>query len=191
MSVKIDLQKFRKAFGVWDDFHGTLPLYRMGTVEYDGEYVRLDNPSGSYNAWRTGISYTRVQYGTPMRGALDFRGKGYATDDTSIYFFFLEPAKGDYSNYQGFRHDGANYCVESRSGGIETQTNLTGQDWKVETEFRIHYRTDEARFYINGSLVVTHTTDLSSPPFEVHFGEPNGVARTVFLRYPPGIYLNP
>jgi hypothetical protein len=187
MSIKIDKKKWRTAMEMLE-FVSTLPIatYGVGTrFTYDGEYLMLDNPSGAYNAcgWTHGIRLDRLGY------ALYASAVGYAPDDTSIYWMFFEPRKGDYANFQGIRHDGTAYVVESRSGGVETETDISPQDFTVDTEFKIYHATGVFRVYVNGALVVEHTTNVSSPPFEVVFGEPNGVARTVFLRYPRGVTI--
>jgi len=199
VSIKIDRKEFRQVIPVYEPkvspyldvaraFALRFNLHVVGQREmsYDGEWVRLNQiVTGQYPVLaQTGHSVQR-------RTQLYARARGYATDDTSIHWFFLEPAKGVYGDYQGIRHDDTYHCVESRSGGVETQTNLTGQDWTVETEFAIAHWYDqtETRFYINGALVATHTTNISAQPYEILFGEPSGVARVIYMRYPYGITL--
>lgn len=197
MSINIDKKKLRKE--LFDELEGSksLPLwYTIGTgctITYDGEYLKVHNLAGQYSAIGTGFgspAYQATRDTYSLLVAAKIKAPG---GDTSIYFFFLEPRKGNYDNFQGFRHDGANHCFEFRDTGAEEQDNIAGQDWTTEHTFMIKHKKDGTlcQGYIDGALKAESTDALkiSDQPFCVYVAEPNGVARDVYLKYPPGIYM--
>lgn len=196
MSVDIDKKLLRKALEM-DELARSAPLVYIlaggSTVSYDGEYLSLVNAAGQFSVIATG-------YGSPAYEAgqdtfsLIVAAKILAVDnDTNIYFFFLEPRKAVYADFQGFHHDGTNHCFEFRNGGAEEQDNIAGQDWTVEHEFKILHKKDRTivRGYIDGVMKAECTDNafISAQPYSIHSSEPNGVARTVKLKLPPGIYF--
>jgi len=195
MSINIDKKKLRKEL----DFRELCKAYPLRfhitgatTVTYDGEYLIITSASATYDCIGTGFgspSYeaTRSTYYLSVMARIKAPG-----NDTSIYFFFLEPRKGVYADFQGFRHDGTYHCFEFRNGDAEEQDNIADQDWTTEHIFRIVHYKDQSlcQGYIDGALVAecTDNTKISAQPFSVYTIEPNGVARTVYLKYPPGIH---
>lgn len=174
---------FPQMFAYTNQAHITL-------VSYDGEWVIVVQPGTGtqmcVRSWHAGL----VCLGTSK---LTVAITAYANNDKSIYWFFYEPFKGDYSNYQGFETDAANYYAKSRKAGVQTQTDISPQNWTVETMFGIQYdesAVDGTYFYIDGALEASHGTNLSAPPFEAIFGESKAVARTFHIKYPPGIRHN-
>lgn len=195
MSINIDKKKLREALD-WFEFSKSLPLwYTIGTgctITYDGEFLKVVNVAGQYSAIGTGYGSPGYQ-ATRDAFSLLVAAKIKMNSDTSVYVFFLEPRKANYDNFQGFRHDGANHCFEFRKDGAEEQDNLAGQDWTTEHTFMIKHKKDGTlcQGYIDGALKAESTdpTKISDQPFSVYCCEPNGAARDMFLRYPPGIYM--
>jgi len=186
LAVRIERKKLRRA--ELFDLISALPLamYRIPELhDYDGEYLRLHNPPGEFHVcgWTFGIRLDRLNW------ELNVTAVGYAPDDTKIFWMFLEPRKGDYANFQGIRHTGYAYVVESRKGGVESETDIGPQDFTKDTEFRLSHRSGYFAAYINGALVAEHTTNISDQPYEAMFGEPDEVERVVYLRYPRGIAI--
>lgn len=160
------------------------------SYSYENGYLKQVSPVG-YPAFMTGHSLQRYP------SALQASASGYASD-TNMFVFWYEPHKGNWDNFQGFVHNAANYspgCV-SRASAVAT---YTAYSFDVTTEniysIRHEYDQSEIKFGFQDGLdetptwVVTHTTNVSAQPYEICFGEPNNVARTSYLRYPPGIYL--
>ena len=195
MSINVDKKKLREALD-WFEFSKSLPLwYTIGTgctITYDGEFLKVVNTTGQYSAIGTGYGSPAFQ-ATRDAYSLLVAAKIKMSSDTSVYVFFLEPRKANYDNFQGFRHDGANHCFEFRKDGAEEQDNIADQDWTTEHTFMIKHKKDGAlcQGYINGALKAESTdpTKISDQPFSVYCCEPNGVARDMYLRYPPGIYM--
>jgi len=44
--------------------------------------------------------------------------------------------------------------------GTQTLTTLAGQDWTVERTFKVVWAADSVKFYVDGVLVATHTTNV-------------------------------
>lgn len=274
MSINIDKEDFREAIDlieiaqalpIWYNLAGT------STFTYDGEYMIIANSVGAFSAIGTG-------HGSPSYAAthankyLVVRATVKAvTTDTSCYFFFLEPKKADYGEFQGFKTDAGagSHKMEFRSGGTEEEDAIAGQDWTADTVFTIRHRkgvfdhnsgvtaaiatgtavshglfddgagltptsviisaaetgpTDifssavgAATFtvnfggggnktfywiaeyettalcegYVGGVLKAScvDDADISAEPFNVYCCEPNGVARSMTLLYPPGIHI--
>ena len=196
MSINIEKKKLREALE-WLEFSKAIPLwYTLGTgctITYDGEYLKMVNVAGQYSAIGTGFgspAYQSTRDAFSLIVAAKIKAPG---GDTSIYFFFLEPRKGEYNFFQGFRHDGVNHCFEFRDDGAEEQDNIAGQDWTTEHTFMIKHKKDGTlcQGYIDGELKAESTDALkiSAQPFCLYCCEPNGVARTVYVKYPPGIYV--
>jgi len=196
MPINIDKKKFRKILlfedGAYSMLPVSLPSYQPTLFDwsYDGEWIKLwTKVGGYYPAIRTVVAY---QGGREGFGFLDVACAMKAPNDKGIYFFFYEPQKADFANYQGMdTADGTTYVCRSKSGAVETKTTLTGQNWTVERRFRIIHQKDRSKceFYIENALMVTHTTNISDQPFEVCCAEPNATIREVYMRYPRGIYI--
>jgi hypothetical protein len=182
MSINLDKKLMLKGLDFLE-IASSMPLYPTAQV-YDGEYLRHDNPAGSYDA----IGVHGIRVNGKADGAIHFAAVVKSTAPTDTFMFFYEPQKGTFSEYQGF---GYGYVARSRSGGVETSTSLTGQDWSVDHEFKIRHNTDQSavRFYIDDTQVAQHTTNISAQPYEVWCVEPNGVAASGYLKYPRGIYM--
>lgn len=196
MSINIDKKLLRKALEL-DELARSAPLVHIlqgaSTISYDGEYLSLVNTAGQFSVIGTGYGSPAYEAGQNTFSLIVAAKVLCVSSDADVYIFFLEPRKAVYNDYQGFRHDGVNHCFEFRNGGAEEQDNITGQDWTVEHEFKILHKKDRTvcRGYIDGALVAecTDITYISAQPFSIYAGEPNGVARTVKLKLPPGIYF--
>lgn len=194
MSINMDKKLLRKAwFGqnlseLSEGLMRTLPLARLGySPTYDGEWLINHNGAGGYYGFGTGVAYQGAGIG--VVGYLKASAKLKISVDSSVYMFFFEPRKADYANYQGIDcRDGTSHYCRSRNGGVQTLTAIDPQDWLVEHEFQITHYKDQNNiyFYIDGAEVAHHTTNISPQPFEILAGEPNGVARDVYLKYPYG-----
>lgn len=192
--VKKDLREAIDLRGIAQAFPLRYIIMGTSTITYDGEYLIINNVSGQYSAVGTGFGSpayeaTRSTYSlsvTAIVKAVD--------DDLNCYFFFLEPRKADYAEFQGFKTDAGagSHKFEFRSGGTEEEDPIAGQDWTVDTKFRIIHYKDQSlcQGYIDGALVAecTDPADISAQPFSIYAGEPNGVARVMHLKYPPGIH---
>jgi len=159
---------------------------------YDGEILHLKTTvTGKNSAYRTTAIHTLnlgvASWTLLLASALLSSPQGNTEDS---FPFFYEPANGDFVNYQGFRFQvGTHYCV-SNSGGVSTTTAITLDltTWKKLT--LIHW-TDRSQcnFYVDDSLIVSHTTNISAQPFEILCAEPGTTIMDWYVKYPPGIHL--
>lgn len=193
MSVNIDKEDLRKALDFFELAKG-LPLWfyiESGTIMYDGEWIVNTQTSG-YQAIGTGFgcpAYEATRTGYSITVAVNIK----MNDDTAVYVFFLEPKKGDFTEFQGFWNpSGNNHKFESNKPGGGAETAIAGQDWTTEHTFTInHTKNTAVRGYINGVLKAEHTNaaDISLQPFSIYCCEPNNSNRIMYLKYPPGIQL--
>lgn len=195
MSINIDVKKWMKAFfsepTLEKGFFRSLPIYgSWAAMSYDGEWIKISGTVGTH--------YVIVTCGTheanPSTQYPNLALYGCAickvTTDSDIYIFFFEPQIGSYSEYQGIDcRVGTTHYVRSRNSNVETATNIDPQDWTVERRFAIYHRHNETQvdFEIDGAIVATHTTNISSQPYMICCAEPNAQVRDAFLKYPFGI----
>lgn len=199
MSINIDEALLRKALWTFE-LMSALPMhfdwgsasYPTSSKTYDGEYIILAaSGAPGFPAASSRISYTKG--GTRATDSFMVYVTIRVNNDASVYIFFFEPQKGDYGNYQGFQSDGVPaYFAKSRNGGAETSTTLAAQDWTVDVEFYIKHETDQSNCYfgVDGAQVANHTTNISAQPYEVNCCEPMNVARTFYLKFPPGMCIS-
>lgn len=197
MSINIDKKLLRKAIGL-DLLQRSTPLMGLlsgaGTLTYDGEWLILYNPAAGYCAIGTGWGSPAYEATDPAYALLVAARCMCVSSDNNVYIFFLEHRKADYNDFQGFRHDGANHCMEFRKGGAEEQINISGQDWTTEHEFKIKHQKNQTNVqgWIDGVLKATcadPASFASVQPFCIYCCEPNGVERTCKLKFPDGIYF--
>lgn len=196
MSVNIDKKKFRKYLGM-AEYASALPISlpnyypTLLTWDYDGEWISVTTLQPNYYpAIRSCVTYQAGRSVHTLELCANIKAP---TNDKNIYFFFYEPQKADRNFFQGFYTTNTQYITETGDGtGFFEQNILTGQDWTAEHKFKIEHKKDKSycKFYIDGVLVATHTTRIADQPFEVCAIEPNGVLRTIYLRYPKGIYVD-
>jgi len=196
MSITID-KKLLREYLAFTDFCSSLPISLPNyypasfTWTYDGEWIAINTIAALYPAVRTTVAYESGSLVTSyLEACANIKAPANAQ---SIYYFFFEPQKADYANYQGLdTRDGAAYNARSRAAGVETLTVLGGQDWTVERKFKLSHQKDQTDmyFYIDGAEVAHHAANISAQPFEICACEPNGVLRTIYLRYPKGIYVD-
>lgn len=196
MSINVTGADFRKRFfgesALGNSLIQAQPLdFDESLLTYDGTWLKISQGSGQYKAIKTGHSLqiaASIDKADPVFCAW-CRAK--ANVDSSNYLFFFEPHKGGFSNYQGLDNsEGTTHYARSKKS-TETKTNIDPQDWTAETEFMIKHEKDDSDvyFYIDGAEEAHHTTNISSQPYEVCCCEGNGVARQLYLKYPPGIAL--
>lgn len=94
-----------------------------------------------------------------------FRAFGYVTFPADfygqVYPFFLERIHGwGAEGLIGFVYQNGQYRSISGALGGVTFTNLVGQDWTTEKEFKVVWTSGQVEFYVAGGLVATHTTDV-------------------------------
>lgn len=65
----------------------------------------------------------------------------------------------------GFCLDGTTYKTITSYNGSTTPTTLTGQDWfSAARKLRIDWESDSVKFYVDGVLKSTHTTNIPIKP---------------------------
>jgi len=158
-----------------------------GVLTYDGTWLKLVTAATGFPmVGGSGVSVQNLS-------KLEMHATVKATPNAMcIFFLFMEPYKGDFANYQGLdTRQGTGYYARSINAAASTVTDLGVQDWTVETKLRVvhYYDRSKVEFYKNGALLVTHSTNISAQPYECNCLESDEVARTVYLKYPPGLSI--
>jgi len=192
MSIKLDKDKMTRAI-VFDAMTSNIEFLTHGVIEYSYEppYV-----VATVKADQRAIATIRVSweiafgYRTPWCARLKVSGVEAGRD---FHVFFGEQHyQGHYDEYDGFRIMDTTYTVATRTGGVETATSYTW-DETVEHEYKIfHTPVPECSFYLDGALVVTHTTNVSTlrePPWRLcsecfSANPPYTADGKIFARYP-------
>jgi hypothetical protein len=60
------------------------------------------------------------------------------------------------------QNNGVNYQLYTSSAGVNTTTNIVGQDWTVERQFQIVWAAGSCALYVNGALVATNNANVPS-----------------------------
>jgi len=141
------------------EFGALATLWQPGvSIAFDGTYFILAFPKD-----KAGWPAIQHHYEYGM-GRACLIGKISAYEAGKSFFpIFSEPRKGLYDEFFGFLVSDTTHTARTVAGGVETRTLLTGQDWTVEREFSLKYTPgSEVKFYVDGTLVATHTTNVSA-----------------------------
>jgi len=132
----------RESFAIWDG-------------DYGGWCCRSKNALYSISS----ILLTKPQYGF---GTYRCYGKILLNGTPSVlYVMGFERHHGFFEEgIIGFFRGTNYYNVVTAWDGTYTITSLTGQDWTIEREFKIVWTSTQVDFYVDGSLVASHTTDI-------------------------------
>ena len=146
-------------------------------VCYENPYFIAYIASGVTDQWSSLLTARQFPVGnyewygkmTPQTNSYAFAGfefhHGYTVDGVVMFFT-----------------DGTAYKVRTGTGGsfgtggANTDTTLSGQDWTTEKLFKIEWTSAQVKFYVAGSLVATHTTNI--PNLAMPFFLEAGVAGT-------------
>jgi len=99
-------------------------------------------------------------------GTYQWKGDMTAAIDYRTTFWGFERVHGDTAlGCALFKQGGtAVYRVVQGWAGVTHETDLTAQDWTVETTFKIVWTSTSVEYYTNGALVSTETTDVPQEP---------------------------
>jgi hypothetical protein len=125
-------------------------------------------------------------------GNYQWRGKIEGPENYVLLYcggFEYEHGWGD-RGIIGFYNDESwgGYCTITGAGGDVTRTVLSGQDWTVERVFKVEWSSAQVKFYVDGELVSTHTTNIPNVPMmffnevTVFPGAPSGKVARSYIR---------
>lgn len=151
-----------------------------------GDYVRVrTTAAGAFPAISTG--HAIVNRGGADR-SLRVRAVVRLVPPTeSAIPFFAEPFKSDFDNFFGFIWNPPSTLLTlTRSGGSETATphSVSPDLMEGDHAYEIEYRLGSVTFYLDGTVLGQHTTNISPPPHEWSAAEPNGTVMSCYLKHP-------
>lgn len=158
--------------------------------------MTVSNPGFYYELCASWVAY-QVIYGSgaPSVPYLWVKVTVHSTTDISFLPLFFEPFKGNINNIQGFYASGSGGSKQAWSynnGTGITPSIGTSTNWTVDHEFGIQHYKDQSQcnFLIDGAVVKTNSSPyISAQPFEIESAEVDGVAGTLYEKFPPGIKL--
>ncbi|MDH5782057.1 MAG: family 16 glycosylhydrolase [Candidatus Bathyarchaeota archaeon] len=164
MSINIDKQKLRDALPLWTlatrTSQYTLSYYADGYYTTRVSSVAPTNIYGSL--WTIGAVF---DFGT-------YQCKAYIKNpgaNRGIHVFGFEYHHG----WAGegliwFQNVGGTYTVANKVNETTTQTDLPGEDWTTEKTFKIEWASASIKFYVDGALKATHTTNIPQNPMSLY-----------------------
>lgn len=164
------------------------------SVDFLGNYIRLDSHIRSYPALETG--YGVVFRNQSLYHSIRLRATVRVAQTKPFYPLFMEPVKGDYNNFTGFQWTSTtNLMCRTASRAFAQQNNATGitMDTKDHT-YEIRYQSNNVTFLYDSRAVCTNTQFITqypgaspnrtpiSPVFETC--EPNNEIMAIYLKTP-------
>jgi hypothetical protein len=77
----------------------------------------------------------------------------------------MEPVKGDYNDFIGFRwNNPTSLQCRTSAGGVATSTNVTKTMDTKDHAYEIRYQSNQVTFLYDGATICTHTTNIVQYP---------------------------
>ncbi|UCE43724.1 MAG: hypothetical protein JSV57_05065 [Candidatus Bathyarchaeota archaeon] len=156
-------------------------LERTGLIYYDDPYIICRVMNTSTNVYASWLGWGRL-YGF---GVYEWKGKIENPGANRVII------PGGFERHHGWALEGTIHPYNTggiykfrtcREDGVMEQTNLTGQDWTVETTFKIEWTSNHVRFFVDGTLEATHT--LAVPQSQMQLFAEAGVAGSLPTKEP-------
>jgi len=184
VSIKIDKQKLID--GLIPEYMPFYDVSKLSCVYYDGANIvcHMKVATDRFSKFTT---YKRY----PVYGTYRWRGRISGLHlESWKYPGSFEALPFDGSYIQFLARD--TYRFGTHDDVASEWTDLTGQDWTVEREFKVVWDATKVEAYIDGALVATHTTRVPPDP-QMFFAETTqtatgtGSREWVSVKYPPGV----
>lgn len=145
------------------------------TVTFLGNYIRLDSQALAYPALVTGyaVAFSNgTVTGSPSSNehALGFRGIVRTVQLRPFFPLFMEPIKGDYNNFIGFRWTSpTNLRLETHLAGVSTMLNVAKTMDTNDHIYELDYQccapsATSVVFKYDGTVIGTITTNIIPYP---------------------------
>jgi hypothetical protein len=174
------------------------------TVTFLGNYVRLDSQAPAYPALETGYSVIFRNGTVTGSGSVEHTFRVRATVRTAqikpFYPLFMEPVKGDYNDFIGFRWTSTtNLRLETHLAGTPTFVNVTKTMDTNEHTYELDYQccapsATSVAYKYDGVTIGTITTNIMAYPGpnpqttpygpELEACEPDGQIMAIYLKTP-------
>ena len=174
------------------------------TVTFLGNYIRLDSQAPAYPAFETGYAVTFRNGTVTGSSSAEHSFRVRATVRTAqlkpFYPMFMEPVKGDYADFIGFRWTSTtNLRLETHLGGVSTLVNVAETMDTNDHTYELDYQccapsATSVAYKYDGVSIGTITTNvmpypgasLQTSPYgpELEACEPDGQIMTIYLKTP-------
>jgi len=126
-----------------------------GTWGFDGTYIHCECPaSADYDAYVAAVETLSIG------ATFEVDAKFDADEANANQLFGLAEWVDPKSNAIQFECLSGIEAVRSISAGSETSTFPTGRVWTTEHTFKIEWKSTSIKFYEDGTLLATHTTNI-------------------------------
>jgi hypothetical protein len=152
----------------------------------DNGYITVNTTSaGLYPAISTGVSYERI--GASWK-EIAFKATIRQSNNESSFILFAEPYKGDYNNFFGYKWNGTNLLLISRSGGVETKIVVASFNPTIDHTYDLRFSSGNpyVDFWVDGVNLGTITTNIYTTNLSREWSccEADGTIMTMYLKYP-------
>ena len=184
----------------------TVSATRIGTtaITFLGNYIRLDSQAAAYPAFETGYAVVFRNGTLTGSGSVEHSFRVRATiriaQTKPFYPLFMEPTKGDYNDFIGFRWTSTtNLRLETHFGGTPTLLNvpetMDTNDHTYELDYQCCAPSATSVAYVYDGLTIgTITTNIipypgpspATTPYgpELEACEPDGQIMAVYMKTP-------
>lgn len=132
-------------------------------VDFLGNYIRLDSRASAFPALETG--YAVVFRNQSSVHSFRVRATVRVGQTKLFYPLFMEPVKGDYNDFTGFRWTSTtNLMCRTSTGGSATQNNATEMMDTRDHTYEIRYQSNQVTFLYDGVTICTNTTFIMPYP---------------------------
>ncbi len=132
-------------------------------VDFLGNYIRLDSQKAAFPALETGYAVVFRN----QSGVHSFRLRAIVRVAQTMPFYplFMEPVKGDYNDFTGFRWTSTtNLMCRTSTGGSSIQNNATETMDTKDHTYEIRYQSNQVTFLYDGATICTNTNFIMQYP---------------------------
>lgn len=162
-------------------------------VKLLGNYMRIrTTKTGLFPNVTSCVAYTKTFAGNGNvipNAMITIKATIKTYEKQDFFPLFMEPFKSNYDNFCGFKYSASGAHLEQNtiSGGSQTQ-DMTPIDPTVEHTYEMRYlgggSTPQVQYYLDGSLLHTHTTNVPTGPRVLQACEPSGTIMSIYLKRP-------
>ncbi len=133
------------------------------SVDFLGNYVRLDSRAAAFPALETGYAVVFRN----QSGVHSFRVQATVrvAQTKPFYPLFMEPVKGDFNDFIGFRwNNQTSLQCRTSQGGVALQKNVTELMDTKDHVYEIRYQSNQVTFLYDGATICTNTANIIQYP---------------------------
>ena len=133
------------------------------SVDFLGNYVRLDSRTAAFPALETG--YSMIFRNQSSVHSFSVQATVRVAQTKPFYPLFMEPVKGDFNDFIGFYWNSlTNLQCRTSLAGAATLKNVPEMLDTRDHTYEIRYQSNQVTFLYDGTTVCTNTTNIIQYP---------------------------